>query len=114
MASVRDRGARARARVWPERPRVWSEGGGVVVERTPSRLERGRWRRSGENTLAFGARVVASSSREHSRIWSEGGMGLDCVTAWLRRRGEEMSPLRLAFRARGGGRGELASERDKK
>jgi hypothetical protein len=64
------------------------------VTRMPSRLERGRWRRRGENTLAFGAREA----------WA----------AWPHRRGEEINPLCLAFRARGGGRGELASEQDKK
>ena len=45
----------ARARVWPERPRVWSEGGGVIVARIPSRLERESGV-VGENILTFGVR----------------------------------------------------------
>jgi hypothetical protein len=91
MASVRDRGG-ARARVWPEHPRIWSEGGewavattplqhprvwsesgGVVVAKTPSRLEREQRRRRGENTLTFGARAVGGRWQQHPHVWSEGG-----------------------------------------
>jgi hypothetical protein len=45
----------AHARVWPKCPRIWSEGGGVIVARIPSHLERESGV-VGENILTFGVR----------------------------------------------------------